>query len=387
MMPISGPEESGTGTTMPKVLNRKIGRRTFIMSTASMAGVVASRLLLPAPAIAKEMKGRGEVVVFDGGGSWGEAKKRAYFEPFAKETGIKVIPRPRGDTGMRAGILAGATRYDLAILAGRITPTFAEEGLLLPIDYSWFEDADKNNFDPIPLGEYSVPHIIYSLLIAYDGARFGNAGPASWADVWDVERFPGQRSLATGPNGATFEAALMADGVDAKDLYPLDWDRAFKSLDRIKPHIIKWWQSGAEGPQLIVDKIISAGSAWNGRISAANADGAKIGFTWNQGVLQYDNWVVLKGAKNVENAMKLVAFASRAENQAEFVKHVLYAPTNARAYDVIEGNLAQGLPTEREARRKQIVQNYEFWNAKDSSGETNNKVAIAQWKRWMAGAR
>jgi putative spermidine/putrescine transport system substrate-binding protein len=100
---------------MPKVFNRKIGRRTFIMSTASMAGVVTARSLLSAPAIAKELKGNGEVIVYDGGGSWGEAKKRAYFEPFEKETGIKVIPRPRGDTEMRAGVLAGAPRYDLAI--------------------------------------------------------------------------------------------------------------------------------------------------------------------------------------------------------------------------------------------------------------------------------
>jgi putative spermidine/putrescine transport system substrate-binding protein len=375
------------GTAMPKVFNRKIGRRTFIMSTASMAGVVTARSLLSAPAIAKELKGNGEVIVYDGGGSWGEAKKRAYFEPFEKETGIKVIPRPRGDTEMRAGVLAGAPRYDLAILSGGTAPTFAEEGLLLPIDYGWFEDADKNSFDPIPLGKYSVPHIIYSLLIAYGGARFGNAGPSSWADVWDMEKFPGKRSLGMGLNGATFEAALMADGVDPKRLYPLDWDRAFKSLDRIKPHIVKWWQSGAECPQLIVNEIISAGSAWNGRISAANADGANIGFTWNQGVLQYDNWVVLKGARNIENAMKLVAFASRAKNQAEFVKHILYAPTNARAYDFIEGGLAQGLPTKRDAHGTQIVQNYEFWNAKDSSGEANNKVAVAQWNRWIAGTR
>lgn len=328
--------------------------------------------------------------MYDGGGSWGEAKKKAYFEPFEKETGIKVIPQPRGDTGTtRASILAGAPRYDLAILSGGTTPTFVEEGLLLPIDTSWFEEKDLN-FDPVPIGEYSIPHIIYSLLIAYDGATFGSAGPSSWADVWDVEKFPGKRSLPIGtwgPDGATFETALMADGVEVKDLYPIDWDRAFKSLERIKPHIVKWWQSGAEGPQLIVDKIVSAGSAWNGRISAANAEGANIGFTWNQGVLQYDNWVVLKGAKNVENAMKFVAFASRAENQAEFVKHILYAPPNARAFDFIDPARARELPTEPAARKMQFVQNYDFWNAKDASGEQNNKVAVTQWERWIAGVR
>src|SRR5690606_9085459 len=129
--------------------------------------------------------------------------------------------------------------------------SFADEGLLIPIDYSWFDDQDRSAFDPVPLGEYHVPHIIYSLLIAYDGKKFADKAPATWADVWDVDNFPGGRSLPTGtwgPDGATFEAALMADGVDPKDLYPIDWDRAFKSLGRIKPNIVKWWQSGAEGP-------------------------------------------------------------------------------------------------------------------------------------------
>lgn len=357
----------------------------------SAAGIFAARSLFPSPAIAKDLGGTGEVIVYDGGGSWGEAKKKAYFDPFEEETGIKVIAQPRADNGTtRASVIAGAPRYDIAILSGGTTPTFADEGLLLPIDYAWFEDADRSNFDPVPLGEYNVPHIIYSLLVAYDGAMFGNKGPTSWADVWDTAKFAGKRSLPTGTwgsDGATYESALMADGVDPKNLYPLDWDRAFKSLDRIKPEIVKWWQSGAEGPQLIVDKIISAGSAWNGRISAANADGAQIGFTWNQGVLQYDNWVVLKGAKNVENAMKFAAFASRAENQAEFVKHILYAPPNARAYDSIDPDLAKNLPTVPEARGQQFVQDYEFWNAKDASGTPNNKVAVTQWERWIAGVR
>jgi putative spermidine/putrescine transport system substrate-binding protein len=365
---------------------KMLKRRTFLKSAAALGGAA----LLPMPAIAKDLKGSGEVVVYDGGGAWGDAKRIAYFEPFEAETGIKVIAEPRTEDGaVRASIMAGAPRYDVGILSGGSSPSFARDGLLTPIDYSYFEQADIDGFEAVPPAEFSVPHIIYSLLIAYDSDAFPNGGPQSWADVWDVEKFPGGRSIGPGTwaaDAATFEAALMADGVAPADLYPLDWERAFKSLDRLKPSIVKFWDSGAEGPQLIIDKQISAGSAWNGRIAAANEQGAKIGFTWNQGVLQYDNWIVPKGAANLDNAWKFLAFSARPENQAKFVENILYAPPNARAYDFLSAERAKLLPTSPEAVGQQFVQNYEFWNTPRDDGTHNNQYAVAQWEKWLAGA-
>lgn len=372
-------------------MTRNVERRGFLVGAATFGGVAAAGSLFPKPGVAQGLKGTGQLVVYDGGGSWGEAKRLAYFEPFERETGIKVIAQPRTETGaVRASVMAGAPRYDLTILSGGSAPTFERDGLLQPLDYGYFEKKDLDAFTPVPTGRFLCPHIVYSLLIAYDGAKFSGTAPASWADVWDVRKFSGGRSLPTGTwagDGATFEAALMADGVEPSQLYPLDWDRAFKSLTRIKPNVVKWWTSGAEGPQLIIDRQITVGSAWNGRISAANEQGAKIGFTWKQGVLQYDSWVLLKGAKNADNAMKFLAFASRAENQAKFAQHILYAPPNSRAFEFIPADRAKLLPTSPEARKEQFVQNYDFWNAISPSGKPNNQVAVAEWERWLAGAR
>ena len=369
----------------------RITKRVFLKSAAAIGAIGAGRGLFPSPAIAKDMKGSGEVIVYDGGGAWGEAKRIAYFAPFEKETGIKVIAEPRTEDGaVRASILAGAPRYDIAVLSGGASPTFERDGLLQEIDYSWFKQSDLDGFEAVKPGKSSCPHIVYSLIIAYDKAKFGDQGPASWADLWDVEKFAGGRALPPGTwgaDGATFEAALMADGVAPADLYPIDWDRAFRSLERIKPNIVKWWNSGAEGPQLIIDKQIAAGSAWNGRIAAANEQGAAIGYTWNQGVLQYDNWVVLKGAKNTENAMKFIAFAGRADRQAAFVEHILYAPPNAKAFAHIPADRAKLLPTMPEAQKQQFVQNYAFWNEIGADGKANNQIAVAEWEKWVAGVR
>lgn len=367
---------------------KTIGRRSFLKGLAAAGGALSTSSLLAMPAVAKDLKGTGEVVVYDGGGAWGEAKRIAYFEPFEAETGIKVIAEPRTEDGaIRASIMAGAPRYDVVILSGGSSPSFARDGLLLPIDYSFFEQADLDGFTTVKPGKFTLPHIIYSLLIAYDPEAFPNGAPESWADVWDVAKFPGGRTLGPGSWGAdaaTFETALLADGVKPNELYPLDWTRAFKSLDRIKPNVTKFWNSGAEGPQLIIDKQVTVGSAWNGRISAANEQGAKVGFTWNQGVLQYDNWMVPKGATNADNAWRFLAFASRPENQAKFVDHILYAPPNSNAYKLIKPERAKLLPTSPDAVDKQFVQDYEFWSTPREDGKANSQYVVAEWEKWLA---
>ncbi|ODV43375.1 hypothetical protein AWV79_17990 [Cupriavidus sp. UYMMa02A] len=45
--------------------------------------------------------------------------------------------------------------------------------------------------------------------------------------------------------GAELEFALLADGVPKDKLYPIDVQRALKSLDRIKKNVVKWWDTGA----------------------------------------------------------------------------------------------------------------------------------------------
>lgn len=365
----------------------RLSRRTFISTT--VGGVIAASL--SKPAISQSVKGTGSVVVYDGGGAWGEAKRIAYFEPFEKETGIKIVRQPAGTVGsLRAGIIAGKPAYDVANISGSAIPALAKEGLLLPIDYGSFNQADRDAFKPVPTDKFCVPALFYSLIIAYDAGKFGDKGPVNWADVWNLAGFPGGRSLATGAwgaDGGIFEAALLADGVAPKDIYPFDWDRVFKSLDRIRGDVVKYWESGAEAVQLIADQQVSVGSAWNGRVSNAVEQGIKLGSSWEQGILQWDGWAVPKGAANSENAMKFIAFASRADRQTVFAQNILYGPTNSRAFDTIPADRAKLLPTNPTLRDKQIVQDYAFWNAAQDGQEANYRRAVVEWEKWLAGAR
>ena len=108
---------------------------------------------------------------------------------------------------------------------------------------------------------------------------------------------------------------MLADGVAPDKLYPLDLDRAFKKLDTIKSDII-WWTGGAQSQQLLASAEAPFGSFWNGRLTALEQTGVKVGVSWEQNITAADSLVVPKGAKNKDAAMKFIALATSAEGQA-----------------------------------------------------------------------
>jgi putative spermidine/putrescine transport system substrate-binding protein len=358
-------------------------RRRLLAATALALGGLAR------PAIAQTgLRGSGSVIVYDGGGSMGAAQRKAFSEPFEAETGIKVIHQPGVNAGVqRAAILAGAPKHDVTNISGGALAAFDQDGLLLPLDYGYWSEKDRAGFDVVPAARTYAPAMLYSMLIAYDEKRHAAQAPQSWADIWDVRAFPGKRTLAAGTNaadGATFEIALLADGVPPEKLYPIDWPRALKSLDRLRPDVVKWWGNGAESVQLQVDRQASLGSAWNGRIDGANDQGASIGKSWNQGILQWSAWAIPKGTANLENAQKYIAYMSRPEPQARFSELITYGPTNSLAFNHIPAERATLLPTAPAVKGKQIVQDYAFWNATDDTGQTGLRRAVAEWERWVA---
>src|SRR5260221_1705169 len=72
----------------------------------------------------------------------------------------------------------------------------------------------------------------------------------------------------------------MAAGVPMDKVYPIDIDKAYDSLAKIKPAVVKWWEAGAIPAQLLNDKEVTMGIAWDGRIAAIQAKGAPVEVAW-----------------------------------------------------------------------------------------------------------
>ena len=298
------------------------------------------------------------------GGAYQEAQTQAILDPVAEMLGITIDQDSSPDAWpvIKTQTATGKPIWDVVDTPTKDCIRGGEQGMIERLDFSKIPNAEKMPAEY--KSPYSVAYEFYSSVLAYNKDKFGSNPPKSWADFWDVTKFPGTRALRNHPL-ATLEAALLADGVPADKLYPLDVDRAFKKLEEIKPHITVWWTSGAQSAQLLADEEVDMEMAWNGRVSAVAKEGAPVEFTYNQGFLQYTSLCILKGAPNLDTAVKFINAALTPEIQANFPAYIDYGPANPEAYKTgkISPERATQMPSSPENAAKQVLISSEWWSS------------------------
>jgi putative spermidine/putrescine transport system substrate-binding protein len=212
------------------------------------------------------------------GGSWTTAEESAYFKPFTAETGIKVrTVAPVSFAKLKAQVLSRTYEWDVSSANIVEFSQAVREGLVEPIDKSIVDPA---RFPPGNITDFGAAGMTLATCLVYRTDKFPNGGPQSWADFWDVKTFPGARCLFN-RSFTSLAFALLADGVPADKLYPMDIERAFKKLDQIKPHIKVWWTQGNQSQQLIADGEVDMIGMWNARAQELIDRGAPLKIVWN----------------------------------------------------------------------------------------------------------
>ena len=296
------------------------------------------------------------------GGDYQDAQNQAFFEPFAAATGAAIKIAVGDPDRMKDQVDSGTVSWDLMNYPAENVIALGRARYLEAIDY---DVVDKSVLYPEAVLQYGVGSDFFSTVIVYPPDI--NPIPQGWIDFWDVTppvegetADPKQlRALRHTPYG-TLEFALLADGVATDEIYPLDVDRAFASLDRIKPNVAVWYQDGKQPVELVVAGEVGMASAWNVRPWQLNkAD--LIRFEWYGGMLSSDAWVIPRGAPNREVAMDFINFATRAVPSANFSRLVPFGPANRDADDLLRSDRAAVLPTSLANRSVQFFQNWNWW--------------------------
>ena len=307
------------------------------------------------------------VTIASWGGSYQEAQSKALFEPAAANTGITVKQETYGGmSDVRLQVSSGAVSLDIVASGSGSAARAGAEGLLEPLDYSVI---DVSTFYPTLKSEFCVGGDVFSTVYAWNTTTYGDAGPQSWADFFDTEKFPGKRAYRNKVAGA-LEPAIMADGVAPEDVYKVldseeGIERALDKIRELKPNIDVFWSSGAQQAQLMKDGEVDMTTGWNGRFDNAAKDGAKVKYSFNQALLDYDCFAIPKGAPNKDTAMEFLAEISKAEYQDDLPKYITYGPTNKAAYDTgeITAEVAASLPSSPANAALQVPVSLE-WYAK-----------------------
>ena len=318
-----------------------------------------------APAAATTSGGKRDLTVAGFGGTTQEVFKQIYFTPFANQTGKPVLEESYdGGYGiLQSKIQSGNPNWDIVQVEVEELIRGCDDGLFEKLD--WDKLGGKDKYIDGAASDCGVGNMVWSTILTYDGDKLKEA-PKSWADFWNVEKFPGKRALRKGPK-YTLEFALLADGVKKEDLYtvlatPEGLDRAFKKLDELKPHLI-WWEAGAQPLQFLASGEVVMASTYSGRIPGLNkTENRNFKMVWPESIYAIDSWVILKDAANKDTAMDLIAFASLPENQVKMpMNNIAYGVTNKAAIPNVPAEFSKDLPTTPANQKDAIFLNGDFW--------------------------
>jgi putative spermidine/putrescine transport system substrate-binding protein len=358
--------------------NGTVSRRQVLagLGRAALGASLVPSALAASRGVRRAEAAKGELTYVAYGGGYGDALKAAFIEPFEKETGIKVNFDISGPSlaKIKAMVEAKQVTWDVVDAEGSWEVILAKEGLLEKLDYSVIDTRQVRPDAVEPYRPYGVSKQDYGFCLAWNTKALsapkqipGLVSGETWKEFWDVKKFPGRRGLQPLILNGMLEFALLADGVAKNKLYPLDVDRAFASLDKIKPNIKLWSDNQTQSAQVLVDNELDMCHVTSGRVPVLKRKGAPVDQHYAQGAILPNPVIIPKGAPNRENAMKFINFMLKPEAQARLSSLIPYGPTVPKAFDLIEPSLAKDICSHPDNLPKQFRVDDAWWAEHESA--------------------
>jgi putative spermidine/putrescine transport system substrate-binding protein len=248
--------------------------------------------------------------------------KKGWLEPFSKETGVKyVMDAPTEMAKIKAMVEAGQTSWD--VVSSDASTGAAACGTLfkkLP------KSVDLSGIDPKYVTDpCSVPFETQTIALVYNKKLYGNNPPTSITDFMDTKKFPGKRVMA-GYSIGGLESLLLASGVEGKNLYPLDLNRAASTIKTLGKNLVLH-DSLAQEQDIEKSGDFGVCLCYLGRSEAAAEQGADIGVVWNGIFSVWQGAYALKGSKSPAAQTALLQFIANPKKQAGMYKYVAYGST------------------------------------------------------------
>ena len=319
------------------------------------------------------------------GGAYQNSQQKAYVEPYIEmhsdvtvtwdESSAEAVAK------LRAMNEAGNITWDLVDVVAADAIRLCDEGLAMEIDFNEMladgEDGSsaEDDFGDMLVSDCYIPQIVYSTTFGYrtDMVPEGAEPPSKICDVFDLETYPGKRSLEKRPIN-NMEWALLCDGVAKDDVYdvlatPEGQEQALAKLGTIKDQVI-WWSAGADTPQLLADGEVFMGSTYNGRLfSVIEEQKQPVAMMWDAQVFDLDGWIIPTGLPEdrLARVMDFVKFATDTQRLADQAKYISYGPARASSAPLVGQHAELGIdmgphmPTDPANATNTFLYNYEFW--------------------------
>ena len=306
------------------------------MKKMFLFGLLATLTLLPVFGCGQAYK-NGEVYVYN----WGEYIDPEAIEMFEKDTQIKVIyDEYETNEMMYPKVEAGAVLYDVVCPSDYMIKKMIDNDMLSEINWENIPNSKNigaqyyetsKEFDPE--NKYSVPYCWGTVGILYNKTMVDEP-ITKWAQLWDP-KYKNQILMQNSVRDA-FMVALKLNGYSMNTTNIDELQIAKQSLLDQKPlvqaYVVDQVRDKMIGNEAAIGVIYSGEAIYTQRENenleyVIPEEGTNV---W------IDSWVILKNAKNKENAEKFIDYMCKPEIALMNFDFITYSTPNDAARELIE---------------------------------------------------
>src|SRR5581483_3348888 len=369
--PTTAPTTAAAATAAPAAPTRAAAPTTAAVASPA-AAPTPSAAATPAAASSGEQV---TITYVSFGGALQDAEEKAWLQPFMQlHPNIKILYDNVDYAKLKAMVESGNVTWDVVTTG----PDFGlgdDQKYLEKLDCTVITCADLQP-DKFPQDGYRVAQTTSGTVLGWNTTKMpAGQTPSSWADLFDLQKFPGKREVMGDMESMPLEVALVADGVPPDKLYPLDVQRALKKWDTIKDHV-----EFTTNYQGCAEKVATGdavmGECWSGRFATFKKNGSPVEFTWKGQTMTGGYNMIPKGSKHKDEAMRFIAYITSPEAGARLSDYIGYGPANTKAAQFIKPEIKPQLGVTN-IDETTIFVNDKYW------AENREKVDKI-WQGWLA---
>lgn len=270
--------------------------------------------------------------------NWGDYIAPDLITKFTDETGIEVQYETfDSNESMYTKIKQGGTTYDIAVPSDYMIDKMRKENLLIKLDKSKITGLENIGDEFLGLSfdennDYSIPYFWGTLGIVYNDTMVENA-PEHWSDLWNSE-YANDIMLVDGAREVMgIGLGTLGYSLNTKSLSELN--AASQKLDDLTPNIKAIVGDEMKGYMINGDAAI--GVTFSGEASEMLDSNEHLHYVVpSEGSnLWFDNLVIPKTAKHVDEAYAFINFMLRPENAAQNAEYIGYSTPNDAAKELL----------------------------------------------------
>jgi putative spermidine/putrescine transport system substrate-binding protein len=327
--------------------------------------------------------GAGGLVIASYGDLYTSATKEFFADPFAAANGgldVEFVPSLAGGAvaAIHAQNDANKVQWDvLDGFSGIDTWQLFRDGMLVEFTPEQQDKLSENLADGM-VTPFGFSYGNSTSVIACNPGEV-EACPTNAAEFFDVEHFPGDRTMFAQDPLPALAMAALASGADRESLFPIDIDAAFDKLDSIRDDIRVFYTTADQSQQVMLSGEVGMGIMWEARAFELAKKGIPdVAVTFQDGL--YEPWYIaaVKGGPNEDNAVAYLEWvAAHPDGATKWMEKVGFGIPMPEAFDSLPQEKALQFGDYPDNLEQSVRVDYEWYL-------DNRKEIDARWRDFVS---